>query len=225
MDVTLLYIDTSTKICSVGIAVNGKHVALQETGDEQYEHGEKITLLIQDCLKEAQLSMADLSGVVLTSGPGSYTGLRIGASTAKGICYALSIPLIAIDALTSLAAQAQKLYPSQKICAMIDARRMEVFSTIFDGDLSVIKPISADILDETSYLDYLPFVVVGDGGEKTKALWEGTDVLFADEVRTSVVGLFELGFEAFNNQQFEDVAYFEPFYLKEFFTTAKKVNQ
>ena len=224
MDVTLLYIDTSTKICSVGIAVNGKQVALQETGDEQYEHGEKITLLIQACLQEANLKMSDLQGVVLTSGPGSYTGLRIGASTAKGICYALSIPLIALDALTSLAVQANKKYPTTNVCAMIDARRLEVFSTIFDAQLTVVKTISADILDESSYSAFDTFVAVGDANEKCKELWSNRDVIFDDEIKSSVTGLFDLGFKMFQEGKIEDVAYFEPFYLKEFFTTAKKIN-
>ncbi len=224
MDVTLLYIDTSTKICSVGLAVNGTQVALQETGNEQYEHGEKITLLIKDCLAEANLKIKDLNGVCLTSGPGSYTGLRIGTSTAKGICYALNIPLLVMDALTSLAIQAQMKHPNRSICAMIDARRMEVFSTIYDQHLQVIKPISADVLDEMSYSDFTDLLVVGDGAEKCKELWDNRSYDFDLSIKTSVVGLFEKGYQLFQEEKFQDVAYFEPLYVKEFYSTAKIVK-
>ena len=223
MDVNLLYIDTSTKVCSVGIAVNGKQVALQETGDGQYEHGEKITLLIQESLAEAKLKISDLHGVCVTSGPGSYTGLRIGASTAKGLCYALDIPLIAIDALQSLAVQALKKYPTKSICAMIDARRMEVFSAIYSPSMEVLKNISADVLEDDSYLSFKELVLVGDGAEKTQELFVNRDYTYDLSLKSSVVGLFESGYDKFVRKDFEDVAYFEPFYLKEFFTTAKKV--
>ncbi len=222
MNTVLLFIDTSTKICSVGITKNGNQVALKETGDEQFEHGEKITLLIQDCLKEANLEMKELSAVCITSGPGSYTGLRIGASTAKGICYGLDIPLIAIDALYSLGVQATQKHPEKNICAMIDARRMEVFSAIYDANNNELKPISADVLDEHSYAEFKELVVVGDGATKCQDIWNERGFIFDLEIKSSVTGMYQKGNEFFKTQKFEDVAYFEPFYLKEFFSTQKK---
>lgn len=222
MDCVLLFIDTSTRICSVGITINGSQVALRETGDELYEHGERITLLVQECLTDANLKISDLSAVCVTSGPGSYTGLRIGVATAKGLCYALEIPLIAIDALYSLAFQAQGKYPNNTVCAMLDARRMEVFSVIYAQSKEVIKTISADVLDENSYSEFDPFVVVGDGANKCEEIWAGRNLIFDLSIKSSVVGMFTLGNIMFQNKQFEDVAYFEPFYLKEFYSTQKK---
>lgn len=222
MKLNLLFIDTSTRICSVGITSDGKQVALRETGEEQYEHGEKITLLIQDCLNEANLEIKELSAVCITSGPGSYTGLRIGASTAKGICYALNIPLIAIDALYSFAYQAAEKHPEKNICAMIDARRMEVFSAIYDTQLHPLKPISADVLETDSYSEFKDLVIVGDGAPKCQELWANRELTFDLTIKSSVTGMFEKGNALFQEKIFEDVAYFEPFYLKEFYSTQKK---
>ena len=158
----------------------------------------------------------------MTSGPGSYTGLRIGVSTAKGLCYALSLPMIAVNTLESIACLAQNKHPNSNICAMIDARRMEVFSTLFDKDFNVIKALSADILNENTYEEYLPFVVCGDGATKTKDIWSNRNVLIDETIVSSAAGQVEIAFEKFKNKEFEDVAYFEPKYLKDFVVTPSK---
>ena len=142
----ILHIETSTKVCSVALSKNGTVVQLKEINEDGYVHGEMITLFIQDVIALEQIKMNQLSAVSIASGPGSYTGLRIGVSTAKGLCYALGIPLISIDSLVCLQQIAQQKYPNQSVLAMIDARRMEVFSTLFDGQGNIIKQLSADVL-------------------------------------------------------------------------------
>lgn len=218
----ILHIETSTKVCSVALSLNGILLHVKESNDDEYAHGEKLTLFIEEVMKEAGLSFPELSAVSVASGPGSYTGLRIGVSTAKGLCYALNIPLLAIDSLTSLHYLARKKYASKEIATMLDARRMEVYSTIYSALGEVVKPISADILDEISYSEFKDLVVVGDANEKLKELWKGRDLIFDDEIKCSALGQIELIFEKFQQELFEDVAYFEPFYLKDFFTPAPK---
>jgi tRNA threonylcarbamoyladenosine biosynthesis protein TsaB len=165
-----------------------------------------------------------LSAVSVSSGPGSYTGLRIGVSTAKGLCYALNIPLIAIDSLQSLEQVGRLKYPKETIVAMIDARRMEVFSAIYNSNGEGIKSISADILDESSYEAFLPFTVVGDAVSKVKPIWENRGIQFDEACIASARGQVKIGFEKFQKQEFEDVAYFEPFYLKDFVTGVSTKN-
>lgn len=220
---TLLHLETATKVCSVAISQNGEVVSFKESIDDSYSHGEQLTLFIQEVLKDAQLTMSDLNGVVLSSGPGSYTGLRIGASTAKGICYALSIPLIAVDALTSLAMMAKIKYPVSTLCALIDARRMEVYNLILDENFQKLKPISADIIESDTYKAYEPFVYFGDGAEKLNEIWSVNDCKADLSIHSSALGTIKLGYQKYLNQEFEDVAYWEPFYLKDFLV-GKKVS-
>ncbi|MCO5259913.1 MAG: tRNA (adenosine(37)-N6)-threonylcarbamoyltransferase complex dimerization subunit type 1 TsaB [Crocinitomicaceae bacterium] len=222
MDIYILHLETATKVCSVALSKNGQLVALKESDDSDYVHGEVITLYIQDVLENAGIQPNQLNAVSIASGPGSYTGLRIGVSTAKGLCYALDIPLIAIDALTSLVVLAQQKHSNSSICAMIDARRMEVFSVIYTGDFKLVKPISADVLTEDSYSSFEPFVVVGDGASKMTESWTSRNLSFDLAIKSSALGQLPIAFEKYNQQQFEDVAYFEPFYLKDFVSTAKK---
>ncbi len=217
----ILHLETATKVCSVALSSNGKLLQLAEIDNDAFAHGEQLTVLIEKVLAKERITMQELTAVSVASGPGSYTGLRIGVATAKGLCYALNIPLIAVDALSSLAEMARKEYPDAVLCPMIDARRMEVFSAHFSPDGNFLKPISADVLDENSYSEYEPFVYFGDGAEKMKEIWKGRNVQFAD-VRCSAEGQVCLATEKFNQEQFEDVAYFEPFYLKEFYMPTKK---
>lgn len=217
----ILHLETATKVCSVALSADGILVQLAEIADDQYAHGEQLTLLIDQVLKAADLKPADLSAVAVTSGPGSYTGLRIGVSTAKGLCYALKIPLIAIDALVSMAALAVQKHPNSQVCPMIDARRMEVFAAIYASDLTLVKPISADVLDENSYEQYGALVCFGDGAEKMKDLWENRSIQFDLDLQPSAAGQVTLAYQKYLAQQFEDVAYFEPFYLKEFYMPTK----
>lgn len=221
MNCYILHIETATKICSVALSNNGELLALKETDESNYVHGEVITLFIEDVLKQSGITVKQLNAVSVTSGPGSYTGLRIGVSTAKGICYALNIPLISVDALYNLAVLARKNNTYSSVCAMIDARRMEVFSTIYNSDLLPVKPLSADILDENSYREYEPFIVVGDGARKMKESWSNRSIQFDLTTKSSASGHTAIAIEKYNNKEFEDVAYFEPFYLKDFVSTKK----
>ena len=218
----ILHLETSTKVCSVALSRNGSVVAAKETEEEGYSHGENLTLFILDVIQEASITMNDLSAVSIASGPGSYTGLRIGVSTAKGLCYPLNIPLISIDSLTSLAQIAHEKYSGINLCPAIDARRMEVYNTIFNTDFIQLKSISADIIEEDTYGDFEPFVYFGDGAEKLNDLWKNRNCSADLEIKSSARGQIKIAFEKFQNKQFEDVAYFEPFYLKDFVSTAKK---
>lgn len=218
----LLHLETATKVCSVALSENGQLLGVVETEEEGFAHGENLTLFIDELVKKYGISLKNLSGISVASGPGSYTGLRIGVTTAKGLCYALQIPLIAVDALTSLCDLAQMKYPEASCCAMIDARRMEVFSAIRSGHGAIIKPISADILDEHSYAEFEPFVCVGDGAFKMQDLWKERPVSFDSEIKSSASGQVSKAWEKFQNQEFEDVAYFEPFYLKDFMVGPSK---
>lgn len=218
----LLHIETATKACSVALSKDGKCIAVRESIDEQFAHGEQLTLYIQAVLEESKLTMADLQAVSVTSGPGSYTGLRIGVSTAKGICFALGIPLIVIDSLTNLAQLAKVKHPESVLCPMIDARRMEVYNAIFNANLEMIKPISADIIDENSYAEFDPIVYFGDGAAKVQEIWKDRNVQFDDSIYCSASGHSELAYQKFLQNDFVDVAYFEPFYLKDFVAGVKK---
>lgn len=222
MNCYILHIETATKICSVALSNNGELISLKETDESDYVHGEVITLFIEEVLKNSGITVKQLNAVSVTSGPGSYTGLRIGVSTAKGLCYALNIPLISVDALYNLAFLARKNNTTDSfICAMIDARRMEVFSTIYNSDLLPVKHISADILDEHSYQEYEPFIVVGDGAYKMKEPWLNRNIQFDLTTKSSASGHTAIAIERYNNKEFENVAYFEPFYLKDFVSTKK----
>ena len=212
----ILHIETATKACSIALSKNGILIALEEINDGEYSHAENITLLIQKAVKVAEIEMKDLNAVSVSSGPGSYTGLRIGVSTAKGICYALSIPLISVDSLNSLAQIGFEKYPNQTICPVIDARRMEVYNAIYNSKEELIKPISADIIDENTYAEFEPFIYLGDGAEKLQEIWTTKNCKADLTIFSSAKGQIKPAYDKFQKQQFEDVAYFEPFYLKDF---------
>ncbi|MCC5924590.1 MAG: tRNA (adenosine(37)-N6)-threonylcarbamoyltransferase complex dimerization subunit type 1 TsaB [Crocinitomicaceae bacterium] len=213
----ILHIETATKICSVALSQQGTLLDIIEDDESSYTHAENLTFFIQTLLERNGVVWQDIEAIAVTSGPGSYTGLRIGVSTAKGLCYGLGIPLIAVDALRSIAAQMQALYPGKTYLPMIDARRMEVFSAIYDENLYEIRSIQADLVSENSYKDYSDLVIGGDGIEKLKELWVNRkDITWAAVVKSSAKGQVSLAFQKFKNQIFEDVAYFEPYYLKDF---------
>lgn len=219
---TILHIETATKVCSVALSLNGEMIQLQEFKDEGYSHGEQLTVLIQKVLDLQGITTQNLSAVSVSAGPGSYTGLRIGVSTAKGLCYALKIPLISVDTLRSMAELAHVKYPSSNLCPMIDARRMEVFSFITNPQSEVLKPLSADVLDENSYTGFEPFVCFGDGALKMKELWNNRNIVFDLDIEPSAKGQVKIAYRKFLSQDFEDVAYFEPAYLKEFYQAPVK---
>jgi len=218
----ILHIETATKVCSVAISRDGELLGYKENEGLDFSHGEELTNYIDEVVRHSELQFSDLNAVSISSGPGSYTGLRIGAATAKGLCFALNIPLIAIDSLTALASLAKDKFPGYNIAPVIDARRMEVYNQIFDQNMKPLKPISADIIDEKSYEEYEPFVILGDGMEKLQSIWEGRDILFEDKIVSSARGQVDLAFEAFKQSDFVDTAYWEPFYLKDFVAGVKK---
>ena len=196
----ILHLETATKSCSVALSLNGELIQLEESTDDNYSHGEKLTLFIEKVLKQAEISPGHLSAISVASGPGSYTGLRIGAATAKGLCFALNIPLIAIDALTSLSEIAKEKHPNTKLCSLIDARRMEVYCQITDEYGTKVKPISADIIDENSYLEYDPFVYFGDGAEKLGETWKNRPVTADLSIQSSASGQVKLAFDKFQKE-------------------------
>ena len=219
--VYILHLETATKMCSVALSKNGECLAVKETQEDGYAHGENLNLFIQQVLSEAKITTQDLSAVSLASGPGSYTGLRIGASTAKSLCYALDIPLIAIDALSSLVELVGGKEQHMNRCAVIDARRMEVYNLFTDADGKHLKEISADIIETDTYKAYEPFLYFGDGAAKLREVWKGRNCRFED-IRSSARGQVKLAYQKYLDQEVEDVAYFEPFYLKDFIAGKKK---
>lgn len=213
----ILHLETATKVCSVAISDKGNLLTLIEENSAEYSHSENLNLFIEKALKNTNLSLKKIDAISVSAGPGSYTGLRIGVSTAKGLCYALDKPLISVGALISIAAQIKDKYPKNKFCPMIDARRMEVFSSIYDQDMTIIKPISADIIEENSYEDFGEFVAAGDGVQKLKEVWKNrNELIFDEEILSSAKGQVSIAWDKFQKNEFEDVAYFEPFYLKDF---------
>jgi len=226
----ILNIETSTRVCSVALSINGEVAAIAES-HEKNAHAENITLFSESVINKAGLSFDDLDAVAVSKGPGSYTGLRIGVSTAKGYCYALDKPLIAIGTLEALAAgMIQRMDNSENhlFCPMIDARRMEVYASIFNNDLGVIKETEAIIIDESSFVEILAqhkVVFAGDGAVKCKAIiGDQPNAIFFDNFQTSAAYLCPLSEYRFNKGLFENVAYFEPFYLKDFVAGIPKVK-
>lgn len=216
----ILHLETATKVCSVALSKNGNLISLKEAKEDGYSHGENLTLFIQEVLEKGKIKTTDLDAISLSSGPGSYTGLRIGAATAKGLCYALDIPLIAIDSLTSLAYLAKGKY-TDNLCSVIDARRMEVYNLMLSSDLEPLKYVTADVIEENTYSEFGPFVCFGDGAEKLQEIWKHRNVQFDLDIECSARGQVELAFQKFKKKEFEDVAYWEPFYLKDFIVGKK----
>lgn len=220
---TLLHLETSTKNCSVSISRNGEMLCLCEEYDDNYGHSEKLHQFISWTLEGAEISLQELDAVCVSKGPGSYTGLRIGVSAAKGLCFGLNIPLISLESLEILA-QTQIDKNFDLIIPVIDARRMEVYTANFDALGKKISPIEAKILDETSFQEFKEknLVFVGDGVEKSQEILQLPNANFIKEIHPSAKFMIQLAEEKFIQKQFEDVAYFEPFYLKEFVAGPKK---
>jgi tRNA threonylcarbamoyladenosine biosynthesis protein TsaB len=212
----ILNIETATKNCSVSIAKDGKTIACREIAEQNFSHAEKLHVFIDELLKENNLRFKDLKAVAVSQGPGSYTGLRIGVSSAKGLCYALSIPMIAIDTLESLARKIS--VTDGVIIPMIDARRMEVYSAIFNVDYTKERKVEAEIIDSNSYAEIqVKIHLVGDGISKFKeVLTDDKFVFHNDAVYPSASEMSLLSFDKFKKSDFVDVAYFEPYYLKDF---------
>jgi tRNA threonylcarbamoyladenosine biosynthesis protein TsaB len=224
----ILNIESATTVCSVAIGKDGKAHSFKET-NKGYTHAENLTFFIQELLEENKLKLQDFDAIAISKGPGSYTGLRIGAATAKGICYSLNKPLIAIDTLKSLAAS--KELPTYNFqlptlyCPMLDARRMEVYCALYNSDRNEVMPSTAKVIDENSFSEELKkgkVVFFGDGAQKCKTLLAvSNNAIFVDDIFPSAKNMCALSHEAFEKKQFENTAYFEPSYLKEFYTQAK----
>ena len=216
----ILSIDTSTKVCSVALHREGNLIAFSQYFMEK-SHSSILTNLIAEVVRNSSHEMKDINAVAISEGPGSYTGLRIGTSTAKGICFALDVPLIAVSTLMSMCrGVARSNYRKSLLCPMIDARRMEVYSLICNHELQIVKDISPMIIDEQSFEDLLSkqeILFFGDGSEKCQPVIGGSkNAVFLPDVHPSARDIGDLGWAKYQNNEFADLAYFEPFYLKAF---------
>lgn len=218
----ILNIETATKNCSVSIAKEGKTLVCNQIAEEAYSHAERLHVFIEESLKEVGITYKDLVAIAVSQGPGSYTGLRIGVSAAKGLCFALEIPLIAVDTLQVLAAQVK--VESGIIVPMLDARRMEVYSAIFSSDLESKRAIFAEVITEDSFQEFDEIVYfVGDCAEKCQTVLSKANFVFLENIKyPSANEMSALSYAKFIKNDFVDVAYFEPYYLKDFMITTSK---
>jgi len=219
----ILLIETATAVCSVALSIDGNVVFVKEENGQNL-HASNLTLFIDEVVTKSGLKYSDLDSIAVSKGPGSYTGLRIGVSTAKGLCYALDKPLIAIETLEMMAAGYLIQNPDYKglICPMIDARRMEVYTSVYDSKSNLVQPTSAKIIDESSFNDLLSqstITFIGDGAAKCAETLKHPNALFIDANFNSASNMAALADNVFSGKLFEDVAYFEPFYLKDFVLT------
>lgn len=228
----ILCIETGTDVCSVGIARDGELLSLRES-DEGRDHARKVGVFVDELLRETGIAPDDLDAVAVGKGPGSYTGLRIGVSFAKGLCYGLRKPLLAVGSLDALVEVAREDYEAgilavddwqhARLCPMVDARRMEVYAQVFDSQGTPLTDVSAEVVSEESFAAYRqagePFVIFGSGARKCADLLAGATFV---EVTPSARGLARLAQQALDEGRTGDIAYFEPFYLKDFVVTTSK---
>ena len=229
----ILCLETATNLCSVALCDNAGVVSLRES-DESKSHASMLTVFIEEIFKHNGIRARDLSAVAVSKGPGSYTGLRIGVSVAKGIAYAATIPLIATETTLSMfwgirdnhsfgtESDANSLF-----CPMLDARRMEVYYAIYDSKGNKIKEISAEVINETSFVN-IPqsqkIIFFGDGALKCREVINRKNALFATDFSISASHMYKPVLNAYNDHKFENVAYFEPLYLKDFITSRPRKN-
>jgi tRNA threonylcarbamoyladenosine biosynthesis protein TsaB len=229
----VICIETATNLCSVALCNRAGVISLKESTDLK-SHASMLTVFIDEVLKEKGIRAQDLEAVAVGKGPGSYTGLRIGVSVAKGISYAASIPLIGVGTTVSMfwgmAGRSKEITGDEEntlFCPMIDARRMEVYNAIYDSHGNAEKEVSADIISEDSFTD-IPeskkIIFFGDGAAKCKGIIKRKNVYFTDDFRISASHMQKPVYQAIDSRHFEDVAYFEPFYLKNFITTLPRKN-
>jgi tRNA threonylcarbamoyladenosine biosynthesis protein TsaB len=223
----ILNLETSTTVCSVSVSAKGDILSFREQRDAK-SHASQLIPFVDEALRESGLKPQDLSAVAVSKGPGSYTGLRIGVSTAKGLAYALQLPLIAVDTLYSMASGFMKKYPEfvkipdTLFCPMIDARRMEVYSSLYNSNLREIRNIKAEIITPESFLPELEKFNIhffGDGAMKCKDTINHKAASFHEDFHPSSTFMAEISYEHFMKSQFVNLAYFEPFYLKDFVAT------
>lgn len=229
----IINIETSTEVCSVALSKDGKTIAIKEN-KEELNHSSLLSVFIDDILKENKLKASELDAVAVSMGPGSYTGLRIGVSTAKGLCYGAGIPLIAVSTLQAVALSVSERAEKESLakdcntalfCPMTDARRMEVYCALYDVNNKIVSEIEAKIIDENSFteiLDKREILFFGNGAAKCKDVIKHENAKFTDNVYASAEYMAALSEELYNEKSFADVAYFEPFYLKNFVATTPK---
>lgn len=219
---TILCLETATTNCSVALSVNGSVTALMEDSSGGYSHGEKLHVYIAEVLKKVGFTTSNLDAIAVSKGPGSYTGLRIGVSAAKGLCFALDVPLISVPTLEALAHKPD--VDTGYIVPMLDARRMEVYSAVYDTRRNQVRDTMAEILDESSFSEYLSenkVCFIGNGVEKFKAICSHENAVFIPDELPSANEMASISEEKFQKKMFEDVAYFEPYYLKDFIVGGK----
>lgn len=220
----ILNLETATTNCSVSISKGNETIGLKENNAANYSHSEQLHLFIKEALQEASLSFSDLDAVAISKGPGSYTGLRIGVSSAKGLCFSLDLPLISIPTLESMAHQI-KLGNGERVIPVLDARRMEVYSSVFGSDHKEIRETRAEIINEESFGEYASdrkVYIIGSGAEKCKDIIKHPNFYFDESIVPSAGQMGPLAYQKYQAKQFEDVAYFEPYYLKDFVLQSKR---
>jgi tRNA threonylcarbamoyladenosine biosynthesis protein TsaB len=220
----ILNLETATTNCSVSISLDGELVSIKEENTPNYSHAEQLHIFIKEALAATSFSFSDIDAIAVSKGPGSYTGLRIGVSAAKGLCFSLDLPLISIPTLESMANQIQ-VGEDEIILPVLDARRMEVYSCVFDDKYKEIRETKAEVIDENSFAEFSKFKkvhIIGSGAEKCEEILKQPDFKFYKEAFPSAKEMAKLGQKKFEAGDFEDVAYFEPYYLKDFILQTKK---
>lgn len=208
----ILHIETATKVCSVALSNGGELIACKESISEGYIHSESLTLYIEETMREGGVLLSELKAISISSGPGSYTGLRIGLSTAKGLCFALKIPLISVETLLALSELAPK--GNKPIIPMLDARRMEVYAQVIASDGRILQPLDSIELESTTFSEFEPFQVCGDGAAKCKEMWSNRNIIWNEKLLSSAKGQVAIAFDKYQKKEFENLAYFTPIYLK-----------
>ncbi|HIB36526.1 tRNA (adenosine(37)-N6)-threonylcarbamoyltransferase complex dimerization subunit type 1 TsaB [Mesonia sp.] len=220
---TILNLETTTTNCSASLGINGEIAVLKEDKEGGYSHAEKLHVFIQEVLEEANIKFSHLDAVAVSKGPGSYTGLRIGVSAAKGLCFSLNIPLISISTLEALAHQVDAKQ-NEVIVPMLDARRMEVYTAVYSSEKVLISPIEAKVLEEHSFDNYFsefnPVHFIGNGVKKFEEISSAKNAFFIDAL-PSAKEMAKLAEAKYEKSDTEDVAYFEPYYLKDFIVNRK----
>ncbi len=220
----ILNLETATTNCSVSIARDGELLGLREHDSSNYSHAEELHNFIKETLNRASLAFSDLDAVAVSKGPGSYTGLRIGVSAAKGLCFSLDVPLISVSTLESMAHQKKKT-SFNFIIPVLDARRMEVYSAVFDADFNTLRETKAEIIAENSFSEFSGkgrVLVMGSGADKCKGILSYPNFEFDTAAVPSAREMAQLSHLKYKGKDFEDVAYFEPYYLKDFILQGKR---
>lgn len=220
----ILNLETATTNCSVGLAKNGILLALKEHDSVNFSHSEQLHNFIVEVLDQASVALSAIDAIAVSKGPGSYTGLRIGVSAAKGLCFSLDIPLIAVSTLESMAHQVQ-VGANEVIVPVLDARRMEVYAAVFDARYNLIRETQAEIIEAHSFTDYIyesRAHIVGSGAQKCLGLLDHPNFEFYTSVLPSAREMAGLSYKEYLDSNFENLAYFEPYYLKDFMVHQKK---